>query len=340
MNSSLVFDLERFANEFDIHQVKLFVDKKMPFYSIASAIALKTYLDNHTKLSCEIVLKTKSVDNMPLKEFVVPQSHDEISVDSNDFIALIMDCKNQKDIENDSYNKTYIVLEVNGETNTKQFAIKSYSTKDALCSAEIVYNGIMAHSLSNGFLDEESLGYIYMALMDITSNFHAHMKPDTFLILQELHDQGVDLNRYNYLYEMKKMEDLRILQSIYTRTEIKDRIAVTIFDKESELYKLPLDAFNPCLEYIRYVNNMDIWFIFIEQSDGEHYKVLIQGNTLSPYDVSKIAKKNGGKGTKKRARCIIIKNNMDLLIDDAIKLRKLTDNKSKKEKQAKKKKRN
>lgn len=317
-------------------QVKLFVSKETPFYSVASAIALKTYLDKHTSLSCELVLHPSSVDKVPLNEAIIPQLSTSIAINSNDFISLILDCRKRENVENEAYNRTYITLEVNGETNIKQFAIKAFNTKDALCSAELIYNGIMAHSLSHGFVDEESLGYIYLALMDITSNFHSHMKPDTFLILQELYDQGVDLGRYEYLYERKEINDLRILQAVYSKTEIKDRLAITIFDKESELYKLPINSFKPCLEYVRYVNNIDIWFIFIEQPDDLHYEVLIQGNTMAPYDVSKIAVKNGGKGTKKRGRCTIIKDNFDLVIKDAKQLRRSTDAKLKREKKKKK----
>lgn len=321
MNSDLVFDIKKTATAFNMNKVKIFLNKNCPVYSLCSAVALKTYLIEMLNIDTTIVVTQDTLQQIPesFSDLIYDidfEGPDLIIENQNDFISVILDCTELFEIENDAYFKTYLLFEVNGGTDARSYGIKTYNSKDALCSAEIIYSSIMAHSLAINQIHLRSLGFIYMALLDITSNFHSHMKPETFLILQELSDLDIDTEYYAYIYERKDLQDLRILQAVYTKTKIENKVAYTIFNKESELYKIPTKNFKNCLEYLRYIDSVDIWIIFIENEDGQ-YTVLLQGSTYGNCDVSRIALKYNGSGTRKRASFKIINENLSDVIKDA-----------------------
>lgn len=81
---------------------------------------------------------------------------------------------------------------------------------------------------------------------------------------------------------------------------------------------MPAQAIQNVLEYIRFVKLVDMWVAFVKTKKG--FNVFVQGNASGKFDCSKMIKKFGGSGSRKKARCKI---NADQ-IDEFLELAKIT----------------
>lgn len=314
--SELIFDIEKFVNDFDLKSVKLFVPKTYTLYSLAGASALAAYLNRICKIPTTLVANQEKVEEVSMCLPLV-ESPWGIKKNANDFLAIIIDCPDVSVCDNDAYNRTFCALEIRGKVSMKDFGVEAYNNSDALCAAEIIFDAIQKHSNFYSYYCKDAYDYLYLAMLDATAVSKLHMKTNTFETIQEIINNGAEINIKPECFKQKESREIEILENVYINGRIENNVGYIFFDEE-RWKKYKHEDFQNTLEYIRYVKVADAWFAFKKIKDG--YQVYGQGNASGKFDISKTLKPYGGTGTRKKAKCKIREDQVDEILNVAFKM--------------------
>ena len=311
--SDLIYDIERFAHDFELDKVKMFVPSDYPLKSLAAASALSAYLAQVCHMEAVLVADDDKVKDITVC-LPVTQNPSEIKHNANDFIAVILDCSDVEQCDNEAWNETFCILQVRGNVNMKDFGVNGYNEINAQCAAEIVYNAINKHQQEHHIICREAIDYLYLGLLDATSEFYLHIKTNTFDVITELIYAGANLKMRPQCFKLKDINEIKVLQYLYTDNIIEDKVGYIVIPKEENMYKLSAPVFTNVLEYVRYLNRVEIWVIFSETNKGK-YNVFFQGSASGKFDISKMLKPYNGTGSRKKGRCRITPDQMDDILN-------------------------
>lgn len=296
--SELIFDIEKFVNDFNLKSVKLFIPKTYTLYSLAGASALSAYLNKVCKIPTTLVADQEKVNEVSMCLPLV-ESPDKIKKNANDFLAIIFDCADASACDNDAYNRTFCALQVRGKVSMKDFGAEAYNNSDALCGAEIIFSAIQEHSEIFFTYCPESYNYLYLAMLDATSVFKLHMKTSTFEAIQDIIMCGAEVNIKPECFKTKRSNEIKILEYIYTNYRSNDKVGHAVFNGE-DWQKMGTMDFQNVLEYIRFVKIVDVWVAFVKKK--ERYITYVQGNATGKFDLTKSLKKYNVVGSRKKVR--------------------------------------
>lgn len=309
--SELIFDVEKFVNDFNLKSVKLFIPKEYPLYSLATAAALSAYLNKVCKIPTTLVANQSKIEDVSMC-IPLAESPDTIKKNANDFLAIIIDCPDVESCDNDAFNRTFCALQIRGRVSMKDFGAEAFNDNDALCAAEIVYYAIQNHIDVNYTYCKEAYDYLYLAMLDATSVFKLHMKTKTFETIQEIIMCGAEVNIKPECFKKKKTDEIKILEYIYTNFRIKNEVGHIMF-LEDEWKKLSSSSFQNVLEYIRFVKIVEVWCAFVKEKYD--YTAYIQGNASGKFDITKTLKKYKATGSRKKTKCKIKEYDITKILD-------------------------
>lgn len=315
INNELLFDLDKAQKLFGFKKVKLFVSKEAQLYHIAAAYGLYCYINDCMDFECTYVLPKEQWSYL-LSDMDRPELPENIKHNQNDFISILIDCKKLSDVSTPTYNDTYLILELCGGRSGKTYGVKGYCANKCEYAAEIIVQCISAYELTCPYQSQRAIGYLYLSLLDYTSNFQSFLTSHLFATMQELSGMDCDFEYYHYIHEKKSMGDLEILLQIYENTKIDDTLAIVTLNHNLKYYQLPMDHFRHCLQFCRYIDNIDLWILLIED-DHEQYEVLLQSNSYNNINLKNIARQFGGVASKKQGRVRINKSELPTLLKAA-----------------------
>ena len=310
-NLNLIFDVEKLVKDFHLKGVKLFVPGTYTLHSLAGASALAAYLNNICKISTTLVAYKDKVEKVSMCLPAV-ENPNTIRKNSNDFLAIILDCADVDMCDNDAYNRTFCALQVRGKVSMKDFGVEAYNDSDALCAAEVIYESIQSHSNVYYTYCPEAYDFLYLAMLDATSMFKLHMKTNTFEAIQNIIMCGAEVEIKPECFLQKNSNEIKILERIYTNCVIKDNLGYVVF-LEDEWSKLSSSEFQNVLEYIRFIKIVDAWIAFVKTKKG--YTVYVQGNATGKFDITKSLKAYNCVGSRKKIKCKIEENQLQDIID-------------------------
>lgn len=101
LQKDLLFDVEKFVEDFNLKGVKLFVPKTYDLYSLAGASALYVYINEVCQIPTTLVADEKKIREVSdcLPEIEDPRT---IKKNANDFLAIILDCASVADCDNNA----------------------------------------------------------------------------------------------------------------------------------------------------------------------------------------------------------------------------------------------
>ena len=316
INNELLFDLVKAQKYWGFKKVKLFLSRDAKLYHIAAAYGLYCYINDCMDFECTYVLP-KEQWGLLLRDMDKPELPENIRENQNDFISVLIDCDKLEDVSTPAYNNTYLILEVCGGRKSKAYGVKGYCSTFCRYSAEILIQCISAYNIVCKYHSQRAIGYLYLSLLDYTSNFESFLTSHLFATMQELSSMECDFEYYNYILHKKSIADLAILTQIYKNAKIENRLAIVTLDKDLGFKDLKTEQFRHCLQFCRFIDSVDLWVFFIER-DGDQFDVLLQSNTYTNMDLKSLARRYNGTSRYKQGAFKITKDIKSDVIHSAI----------------------
>lgn len=309
--TELIYDIEKFCKDFKFSKVRIFVPASYALSSLAAASALATYLIRVCHIDTMLVADQERVNQVSMCLPLV-EDPDSIPRNANNFLAVIIDCADPSACDNDSWNKTFCGFQVRGGVSMKDFGTEAYNYSEGLCAAEIIFQAIKKHSEETDQWCPECWNYLYLAMLDATSQFKLHMKTNTFEVIQDLINLGANHEIKPECFKTKITEEIIVLEKLYTDNIIEKEVGRIVFD-EAEWKTFSSYSFQNVLEYMRFIKLVNIWLAFVRTKKG--YKVFVQGNASGKFDCTKMLKDYEGTGSRKKARCNIRYDQIDEIVE-------------------------
>lgn len=114
----------------------------------------------------------------------------------------------------------------------KDFGAEAYNDSDALCAAEIIFSAIQKHSELYSLYCKDAYDYLYLAMLDATAVSKLHMKTNTFEAIQEIINNGAEINIKPECFKQKEAKEIEILENIYVNCRINNQVGYVIFNEE------------------------------------------------------------------------------------------------------------
>lgn len=100
-DSELIFDIEKYCKDFNLNKVRLFVPSDYSLYSLAGCSALASYLNQVCHIETTLVAYQDLIDDVSLC-LPLAEDPDTIKHNSNDFLAILLDCASVDDCDNEA----------------------------------------------------------------------------------------------------------------------------------------------------------------------------------------------------------------------------------------------
>jgi len=236
-----------------------------------------------------------------------------------DFEAVvILDCPSLdrigtvRDLLGDGTN--YIVSIDHHISNTK-FGDVNWTDCNASSAGEMVY---ALYKQSRREIDKESALCLYVAIMTDTGSFHySNTTAKTHRIIAELLNFNINVTKiYEYIYETKSFETLKLLAEVLTnlkRTKDGRFVWFKVTNAMLRRNRLTAESTDDFIDFVRMVEGSEVVAFLREVHHGRKVKVSLRSK--SDIDVNKIAGHFGGGGHYAASGCMIDKN-----VDEAEKI--------------------
>ena len=307
MKGNLIYDIECFMKRHKFEKVCVFINNTYDIKSISTAFGLCEFLRS-IGIDSDVIVKNPA----RMKDFYSGTKKEE----DRKFMAVAIGCKYQNDIESNEYFKTYVLFNVYGPLKTKGYGVLNYTDQDVSCTAEIVFNHINEYAKETGCeIPQKVAQHLYTALIAGTKRYGSNIKSNTFTVAQELVNHGANYKWANYLCEKKNPIVLEVQNILFKHLVRQDRIVYAIVPEKELTNDISLEDIADTLQTFKKVDKVEFWIVFIEKDDG-YYNVIIQSKDINPYSAFAVAIKNNGIGTEKTARCCILKQDVNKLLNE------------------------
>lgn len=173
-------------------------------------------------------------------------------------------------------------------------------------------------------IDKDVSSLLYTGLMTDTNRFlYSNVTEYTFYMAGRLISLGADSQYiYRNLYQSKPMKVMKFENEIIQNAEFFDKKAYSVVSKELvEKHGVQMGDAETVIGLLRDIDEVEVAMLLKEYDDGE-YKVSLRSKD---YDVSKLARENGGGGHIKASGFSIFEKSLDEANKKALKMLKELD---------------
>ncbi|MCF8008440.1 MAG: bifunctional oligoribonuclease/PAP phosphatase NrnA [Halanaerobiales bacterium] len=216
-----------------------------------------------------------------------------------------------------SFIKKFNILNIDHHYDNPKFGLINYVNPDISAVGEILYNLFL---LNNIKIDKKiGMAVALAVLADTGSLKYSNSNSDTFRLIADLKDKGIDIVKINrFLESFPSLEYLKLLGNALANIEIDElgKVAwLSLTKNEIEKSEINIEQINNLVNYPRDIKGIEVGISFIEK---EKDFIDISFRSHNYLDVSKVAQKFNGGGHP-RASGAKIKGKLNQVVLDVLK---------------------
>ncbi len=234
---------------------------------------------------------------------------DEIDEATDDFIenslAIVVDTSNADRISDQRFKLAKMIIKIDHHIVVEQYGDLNYEDTGAPATAQLVLRYAYANNLTVPTKAAEAL---YTGIVTDTGRFRfKSTNSETFSLISELLDDGLDHYEINLKLNTDTKESIRLKGEIYNNFITDGRVAYYIIDTNriNEL-GVSLETAKNQVNLLSSMEEHDIWFLIYEKEGA--YKVSLRSRRVA---INEIAVKYNGGGHKLACGCKL--NSLDEL---------------------------
>lgn len=293
--------------------------------AVGSIMAFKFVLDQLNKKSLLLLHSDISKEYQLIFEFINKESYliynnnlEIESILSEYSNAVVLDTANLERLgEWKSFIKKLNIINIDHHHDNPKFGDINYVNPNNSAVGEIIY----IFSLLNNIKIDKRIGtaVALAVLADTGSLKYSNSDPDTFRLIADLKEKGIDIVKVNrFLASFPSLEYLKLLAKALANIKIDQlgKVAwLSLTKNEIERSKINIEQINNLVNYPRDIKGVEVGISFIEKK--KNY-IDISFRSHKYLDVSKVAQKFDGGGHP-RASGAKIKGKLDQVIIDVLK---------------------
>lgn len=283
--------------------VVIFLSDKMEQKDVMTAIALKHFFQD-LNIPAQILSNKYHARKRCVDPGLIAEMDEELNIKR--FVAISLSAKAEYQIVGDEYKKTYLLFNVAIGRAINRFAVKNLTSTTGQCIVELLFP-CMLDAVSEthcGKISKRTLTDLYVAMLYATAGYERKVCVSALETMKNLIREGADYKEAYVRYDAMPIESLECSRLLTSGLSITDRIATCLIKNSALPEGSSRIAWEKAVKAFRNLDGADAWVVYVEEEPGTYYTIL-QAKGSTPYDMTKVAKKNNGNGDEKFGRCII-----------------------------------